>query len=82
MAVAEPVRRDTPEPLEARDLSDDPSDWAQVVALVLSCSTASLRSRFALPRAPWCREEILRRYRDALLAGPPDGVALLATAAN
>ncbi|MEU6263551.1 GNAT family N-acetyltransferase [Saccharopolyspora shandongensis] len=81
MTASVPGQSDPSAPFGLRRMGEGPSDWALVVALVLSCSTASLRSRFALPRAP-TREELLRRFRGFLLAGPPDGVALLATAAN
>jgi GNAT superfamily N-acetyltransferase len=54
------------------------ADHERVAALVAACSPASLRSRFLMggPAEP---AEIYRRYQRFLLAGPPDGVALLAT---
>ena len=51
-------------------------DLAAVGALVLACSAASLRRRFWVGGEPDPRE-ILVRYERFLVAGPPDGVALL-----
>ncbi|MEV6878936.1 GNAT family N-acetyltransferase [Amycolatopsis sp. NPDC051128] len=54
------------------------ADRECVAALVAACSPASLRGRFLMggPAEP---AEIFRRYQRFLLAGPPAGVALLAT---
>jgi GNAT superfamily N-acetyltransferase len=48
-----------------------------VERLLLACSPQSLRQRFFLGGEP-DPQDIWRRYRPFLLAGPPNGVALLA----
>jgi GNAT superfamily N-acetyltransferase len=62
--------------IEVRELGDGDRD--RVAALVAACSPASLRRRFLMggPAEP---AEVFRRYQHFLLAGPPCGVALLAT---
>ncbi|HKN56051.1 MAG TPA: GNAT family N-acetyltransferase [Amycolatopsis sp.] len=50
---------------------------SEVAALLRACSPESLASRFTLGGRP-DPGEIYRRYLRYLLAGPPDGVALLA----
>lgn len=64
--------------IEIRELGDRPADRECVAALVAACSPGSLRRRFMMggPAEPG---EIFRRYHRFLLAGPPGGVALLAT---
>jgi ribosomal protein S18 acetylase RimI-like enzyme len=52
-----------------------------VERLVLACSPQSLRERFFLGGEPDPRD-VWRRYRRFLLAGPPDGLALLAWAGD
>jgi GNAT superfamily N-acetyltransferase len=56
----------------------DVVDRDGVAAVVAACSPDSLRRRFMMggPARP---AEVFRRYRRFLLAGPPDGVALLAS---
>ncbi|WP_410565213.1 GNAT family N-acetyltransferase [Amycolatopsis sp. cmx-4-61] len=54
-----------------------PADHACVAALVEACSPDSLRRRF-LMGGPARPAEVFQRYQRFLLAGPPDGVALLA----
>ncbi|AEK42894.1 membrane protein [Amycolatopsis mediterranei] len=53
------------------------ADRACVATLVAACSPDSLRRRFMMggPARP---AEVFQRYQRFLLAGPPDGVALLA----
>jgi GNAT superfamily N-acetyltransferase len=64
--------------IEIRELGDRPADRECVAALVAACSPDSLRRRFIMggPAEPG---QIFRRYQRFLLAGPPGGVALLAT---
>ncbi|UOZ05137.1 GNAT family N-acetyltransferase [Amycolatopsis sp. WQ 127309] len=64
--------------IEIRELGARPADRECVAALVAACSPGSLRRRFMMggPAEPG---EIFRRYHRFLLAGPPGGVALLAT---
>ncbi|GDY33710.1 GNAT family N-acetyltransferase [Gandjariella thermophila] len=71
--------RDTePSVLRVRELTGGAADWGSISALVRSCSPATLRARFFLPQSP-DPDDVLRRSRRYLLAGPPDGVALLAS---
>jgi GNAT superfamily N-acetyltransferase len=64
--------------IEIRELGAGDADRECVAALVAACSPDSLRRRFMMggPAEP---AEIFRRYQRFLLAGPPGGVALLAT---
>jgi hypothetical protein len=64
--------------IEIRELGAGDADRECVAALVAACSPDSLRRRFMMggPAEPG---EIFRRYQRFLLAGPPGGVALLAT---
>ena len=58
-----------------------PATTEAVLALVRACSGASLQRRFFLPVA-LDPDEVFARYHRYLLAGPPAGVATLATAAD
>lgn len=60
-----------------RVLAGTAADRALVAALVRRCSPATLGSRFFLPVEPR-PEELLRTHLPYLLAGPPDGLALVA----
>ncbi|WP_254896669.1 GNAT family N-acetyltransferase [Amycolatopsis sp. Hca4] len=53
------------------------ADRERVAVLVGACSPESLRSRF-LMGGPARPVDVFRRYQRFLLAGPPDGIALLA----
>jgi RimJ/RimL family protein N-acetyltransferase len=65
--------------LTFRALTGTTADRALVAALVRQSSPATLRSRFFLPAAPH-PEDVLRTHLPYLLAGPPDGLALVALA--
>jgi GNAT superfamily N-acetyltransferase len=58
-----------------------PATAEAVLALVRACSGTSLQRRFFLPVALG-PDEVFARYHRYLLAGPPAGVATLATAAG
>ncbi len=57
----------------------EPATVPAVRRLVWACSPASLQRRFFLP-APFPREKVWARGRGYLLAGPPEGAAVVAMA--
>lgn len=68
--------------IEARpvdSLNAVPATASAVHRLVVACSPATLQRRFFLPTT-FGQEMVWARYRDYLLAGPPDGTAVLAVA--
>jgi GNAT superfamily N-acetyltransferase len=64
--------------IEIRELAGTTADRECVAGLLAASSAASLRQRFMMGGRPDPRQ-IFERYLRYLLAGPPDGVALLAS---
>ncbi|KAA9153543.1 GNAT family N-acetyltransferase [Amycolatopsis acidicola] len=65
--------------MEFRELAGTTADRALLARVVLACSGASLGRRFFLGGTP-DPLDVLDRYQRYLLAGPPEGAAVLALA--